>query len=85
MLCSHLWEQVVKDTCVVINHLRDLGFKISWANSQREPAQSTKHLGLNIDTLLVSCYWRGDKHLANRPFPLPAGKSNSNYAYNCFA
>ncbi|XP_040915373.1 uncharacterized protein LOC121195777 [Toxotes jaculatrix] len=51
LICSHSREQVVKDSVTVLNHLRDLGFRINEAKSRLQPAQCTEYLGLCINSL----------------------------------
>ncbi len=35
LICSHSQEQAVRDSAMVINHLRDLGFSINWPELYR--------------------------------------------------
>ncbi|XP_041852953.1 uncharacterized protein LOC121647506 [Melanotaenia boesemani] len=51
LICSHSREQVIKVFVTVLNHLKDLGFRINEAKSRLEPAQCTEYLGLSINSL----------------------------------
>ncbi|XP_047663485.1 uncharacterized protein LOC113652359 [Tachysurus fulvidraco] len=51
LICSSSRGQAIKDAEIVLNHLRDLGFRINMMKSRLVPSQHTEYLGLNLDSL----------------------------------
>lgn len=49
--CSHSQKQVISDFVTVLNHLRNLGFRINKTKSQLEPSQYMDYLGFSINSL----------------------------------
>ncbi|XP_049326792.1 uncharacterized protein LOC125787056 [Astyanax mexicanus] len=50
LVCSCSREQALRDSNTVLNHLKNLGFKINWNKSLLEPSQHTDYLGLTINS-----------------------------------
>lgn len=55
LVCSHSQKQVTTDSIMVLNHVRNLGFRINEVKSRLEPSQCMEYLGLSIKHPFLLC------------------------------
>ncbi|GAA6100206.1 uncharacterized protein LOC124386150, partial [Tachysurus ichikawai] len=59
LICLSSREQAIRDAEIVLNHLRDLGFRINMIKSRLVPSQQTEYLGINLNPSFVSSHIDG--------------------------